>query len=86
MPSLAPTRTLTLRLPQDMPFQNRFCTYTQSRQWIEKYCCDFIPPEQMKMLMGGSCARLLGCASWDSQTVVNSIGTGDGATTAAARL
>jgi len=22
----------------DMPFQNRFCTYRQSRQWIEKYC------------------------------------------------
>ena len=22
----------------DMPFQNRFCTYNQSRRWIEKYC------------------------------------------------
>ena len=43
-----------------VPFQNRFCTYRQSRDWIEKYCADFISPDQMKLLMGDSCARVLG--------------------------
>ncbi len=43
----------------DMPFQNRFCTYRQNRDWIEKYCT-FLGAEELAMLMGGTCARLLG--------------------------
>ena len=43
----------------DMPFQNRFCTYRQSRDWIEKYC-GFLSPEDLSMIMGGTAARVLG--------------------------
>ena len=43
----------------DMPFQNRFCIYRQSRDWIEKYC-DFLDNEDLNMIMGGTSARILG--------------------------
>ena len=43
----------------DMPFQNRFCTYRQSRDWIEKYCA-FLSAEDLCMIMGGTAARVLG--------------------------
>ena len=43
----------------DMPFQNRFCTYRQSRDWIEKYC-DFLSDEDRTAIMGGTVARILG--------------------------
>ncbi|MEE2659332.1 MAG: amidohydrolase family protein [Candidatus Latescibacterota bacterium] len=43
----------------DMPFQNRFCTYRQSRRWIEGYC-DFLTPKQVALILGGTAARLLG--------------------------
>ena len=43
----------------DMPFQNRFCTYRQSRDWIEKYC-DFLTPPDRTAIMGGTAARILG--------------------------
>lgn len=43
----------------DMPFQNRFCTYPQSRGWIEKYC-SFLSREDLDMIMGGTAARILG--------------------------
>ena len=43
----------------DMPFQNRFCTYQQSRQHIEKYC-DFLSKEDLALIMGGTAARILG--------------------------
>jgi hypothetical protein len=42
----------------DMPFQNRFCTYRQSRDWIENHC-DFISKADLAQLMGGTAARLL---------------------------
>jgi predicted TIM-barrel fold metal-dependent hydrolase len=42
----------------DMPFQNRFCTYRQSRHWIEKYC-GFLGEEELASLMGGTIARIL---------------------------
>ena len=42
----------------DMPFQNRFCTYRQSRDWIERYPT-FLDPGQMAALMGGTAARIL---------------------------
>ncbi len=42
----------------DMPFQNRFCTYRQSRDWIERYAT-FLDPAQLTALMGGTAARLL---------------------------
>jgi predicted TIM-barrel fold metal-dependent hydrolase len=43
----------------DMPFQNRFCTYRQSRDWIEKYC-DFLDAKGLDDIMGGTAARILG--------------------------
>ena len=43
----------------DMPFQNRFCTYRQSRHWIERYC-NFLTPDDLAMIMGGTVARILG--------------------------
>lgn len=43
----------------DMPFQNRFCTYRQSRDWIEKYCT-FLSPDDLEKIMGATAARLLG--------------------------
>jgi hypothetical protein len=43
----------------DFPFQNRFCTYRQSRDWIEKYCA-FLGEEELAMVMGGTTARMLG--------------------------
>jgi hypothetical protein len=43
----------------DMPFQNRFCTYRQSRTWIEKYC-EFLTEDDLQMIMGGAAARILG--------------------------
>lgn len=43
----------------DMPFQNRFCTYRQSCQWIEKYCT-FLSPADLNMIMGDTAARVLG--------------------------
>ena len=43
----------------DMPFQNRFCTYRQSRHYIERYCQDLLSPSEMAQLMGGTAARIL---------------------------
>jgi predicted TIM-barrel fold metal-dependent hydrolase len=43
----------------DMPFQNRFCTYRQSRDYIEKYAPAFLDPSQIAAIMGGTAARLL---------------------------
>ena len=42
----------------DMPFQNRFCTYTQSRTWIENHC-DFLDDKDTSMIMGGTAQRIL---------------------------
>lgn len=42
----------------DMPFQNRFCTYRQSRDWIEKYCT-FLTPGDLSAIMGDTISRLL---------------------------
>ena len=42
----------------DMPFQNRHCTYRQSRDHIEKYC-DFLSEQDLGLIMGGTAARLL---------------------------
>ena len=43
----------------DMPFQNHFCTYRQSRNWIEQYC-EFLSAEDRAAIMGGTAARILG--------------------------
>ncbi|MDA0747362.1 MAG: amidohydrolase family protein [bacterium] len=43
----------------DMPFQNRFCTYRQSRRWIEKYCT-FLSEEDLQLIMGGTTAKMMG--------------------------
>jgi len=43
----------------DMPFQNRFCTYRQSRVWLEEYCT-FLDKDSLGKIMGGTAARLLG--------------------------
>ena len=42
-----------------MPFQNRSCTYRQSREYIEKYLA-FLGPEDRRMIMAGTAARILG--------------------------
>lgn len=42
----------------DMPFQNRFCTYRQSRRWLES--CGVLTGDELAQVMGGSAARLLG--------------------------
>ena len=42
----------------DMPFQNRTCTYRQSRDWIEKDCT-FLGRDELAMIMGGTAARIL---------------------------
>lgn len=48
----------------DMPFQNRFCTYRQSRQWIEKYC-KFLQSDDLSLIMGGTANRVLGLEDKD---------------------
>lgn len=45
----------------DMPFQNRHCTYQQSRDHIEKYC-EFLNQEELDLIMGGTTARILNIA------------------------
>lgn len=47
----------------DMPFQNRFCTYRQSRDWIEKYDHG-LSKEEQAMIMGGTANRILGLEKW----------------------
>ncbi len=42
----------------DMPFQNRFCTYRQSRDWIER-TCNFLSQDDLNLLMGGTAQRVL---------------------------
>lgn len=42
----------------DMPFQNRFCTYRQSRDWIEKYDHG-LNAEELSLIMGGTAARVM---------------------------
>ena len=43
----------------DLPFQNRHCTYIQSRVLMEKYCT-FLDADQLGMIMGGTVARVPG--------------------------
>ena len=43
----------------DMPFQNRFCTYRQSRQWIERHCT-FLSAPELAAIIGGTASRILG--------------------------
>ena len=45
----------------DMPFQNRFCTYSQSRSWIERRFAPStgLPPGDLALIMGGAAARVL---------------------------
>ena len=43
----------------DMPFQNRFCTYRQSRTYIETHCSEFIDDAQLSLLLGGTAQRVL---------------------------
>ena len=46
----------------DMPFQNRFCTYGQSRKWIEAYFAPSVglSDADLELILGGTCARILG--------------------------
>ena len=43
----------------DVPFQHRFCTYRQSRTWIEHHARS-LDPEDLAAIMGGNAARVLG--------------------------
>ena len=42
----------------DMPFQNRFCTYRQSRAWIENYSASFLSRDDVAKIMGGNATRI----------------------------
>ena len=42
----------------DMPFQDRFCTYRQSRDLIGRYAP--LTEEERAAILGGTAARLLG--------------------------
>lgn len=43
----------------DMPFQNRFCTYRQSRTYLERHARDLFTESELAAVMGGNAARLL---------------------------
>ena len=43
----------------DMPFQNRFCTYHQSRVSLEEHC-GFLSDHERRQLLGGTAAAMLG--------------------------
>ena len=45
----------------DMPFQNRFCTYRQFKDWIAKPdYCPFLTDRQRELILGGAAQVLLG--------------------------
>ncbi len=46
----------------DMPFQNRFCTYRQSRNWLERHFAPAtgLSDDDLALIMGGAAARALG--------------------------
>ena len=46
----------------DMPFQNRFCTYRQSRDWLERHFAPSVglSESDVALIMGGTAARVLG--------------------------
>ena len=46
----------------DMPFQNRFCTYRQSRDWLERHFASStgLTSDDLALIMGGTAARVLG--------------------------
>ena len=46
----------------DMPFQNRFCTYRQSRHWLERHFAPStgLSDDDLALIMGGTAARVLG--------------------------
>jgi predicted TIM-barrel fold metal-dependent hydrolase len=41
----------------DMPNVERFCTYSQSLEYLRRYC-DFLPASEMDKVLGGNAARL----------------------------
>ena len=46
----------------DMPFQNRFCTYRQSRDWLERHFAPSVglSDDDLALIMGGTTSRVLG--------------------------
>ena len=50
-----------LHFGTDMPFQNRFCTYSQSKKWIEYNYKNFtgMSKYDLEMIMGGTAKKLL---------------------------
>ncbi len=51
----------------DMPFQNRFCTYSQSRKWIENHFAPHngLTTKELNLLMGDTMAQILGVGNAD---------------------
>jgi predicted TIM-barrel fold metal-dependent hydrolase len=45
----------------DMPAVERVCTYSQSLEYLRKYC-DFIPSSDMDLILGGNLASVFGLA------------------------
>ena len=43
----------------DIPMVERYCTYAQSLNWLKDYC-DFIPPQDMAMILGENLSGLFG--------------------------
>jgi len=46
----------------DMPNVERFCTYRQCLDYVQKYC-DFLTPREKDLVLGGNVARLCGIES-----------------------
>ena len=45
----------------DMPFQDRFCTYRQSHEWLDR--TGLLDDAALAAIKGGTAARLLGVAA-----------------------
>ena len=55
----------------DMPFQSRFCTYRQSRAYLENHCREFLDDTQLALLLGGTAQRVLGIPDRRSNLALN---------------
>lgn len=52
----------------DMPFQNRFCTYQQSRTYLQRLAGGLLTEQQLGQIFGGTAMRLLGVPELESKS------------------